>query len=142
MPEITAKQMDLCRLELKSIKQQTQTVMDRGRSWMEELEEEARKLSKQFYTDDEVLPEAIVTLTRAKIHRLSHTIMHKMRRESATTDDCRRLERLISIHKSQIRKFDPNGSDSCNKFYDEMLTLMLKKIVWQNLLMSKLADQR
>lgn len=130
----------MLQVHLKAIKVQTQDVMDRGRPWMEELEDAAKRVSKKFQEDDVELSTAMVLVTRAKIHRHAHNVMHRLRREMASTGDCNRLSRLICIHKEQMRKYDPEASARSNAFYDEMLTVLLHKIEFQKLLKLKLSS--
>lgn len=130
----------MLQIHLKAIRIQTQDVMDRGRPWMEELENASSRLSEKVYNDTSDLSSAMVMLTRAKIHRNAHNVMHRLRREIVSLEDCKRLERLICIHKEQMRKYDPEGSAKAKAFYDEMIKVLQQKIQYQQLLKLKVSS--
>ena len=67
--------------------------------------------------------------TRKKIHILVHNALNKMRNHDDNVD-LTRLHKLITLHKSQMKKIGTMHYEINAKFYDSMLQAVTTNLHW------------
>ena len=72
--------------------------------------------------------------TRAKIHTMADVLLRKLRRFQ-TDVDTKRLARLISIHKIQMRKMHTEKLHIQSLFYDNLISNITQSLRWLRILL-------
>jgi hypothetical protein len=94
-------------------------------------------MAARFYCDDPTVDFAYLVsiTTRSKIHIEAHNLLLKIR-SGASGGSCNRLEKLISVHKNQLKKIGTENYTVNAKFYDEMLDAIATNHRWLQVLNS------
>ena len=122
------------RNQLSDLKKQTRIIIRNTRDERFEIEDAAKEKSKLFYNDAVSIGEAMCYATRAKIHRIADVILQRITRFDMSVNTSR-LERLIPIHLSQIRRLAPVRFVQNKQFYEDMLQSLEMKVRWLKILL-------
>ncbi len=125
--------------QLQVLKKETQIVIDNTRDEMFDIQEASKKKSLEFYNDRVGLPESITLLTRAKVHREADRILQCIKR--LKVDETTRLERLVTLHLSQIKRLEPISYTRNLEFYQSMLAAIQLKVRWMRALLLKIPSR-
>ena len=111
-------------------KRKTNLVLAKYKNERFQIEDDHKPLHNAFLTDKPVDFGVLMAITtRKKIHILVHNALNRMRNHDDNVD-LTRLHKLISLHKSQMKKIGTMHYEINAKFYDSMYQAVTTNLHW------------